>query len=130
LFDWCNQYAETKTDTVNFNISTADWTQFVNFTTIQSTQLMTNQWKKSIGKNDKYLTQINPIDPQVIKSSLSKDLESNKTAILHRLTSELMQRKLPRQSYLQRYQNMDPELKQAQDLLLNTEKYNKILKPL
>ena len=130
LFDWCNQYAETKTDTVNFNISTADWTQFVNFTTIQSTQLMTNQWKKSIGKNDKYLTQINPIDPQVIKSSLSKDLESNKTAILHRLTSELMQRKLPRQSYLQRYQNMDLELKQAQDLLLNTEKYNKILKPL
>ena len=130
LFDWCNQFADSKTDTTQFNIASADWLQFVNFTASQSVSVLTDKWKKNLGKNDKYLTQINPIDPQAIKTSISRDLQLNKSFIQQRLMAEIMQRKLPRQSYLQRYQNMDHELKQAQELLLNTEKYHKILKPL
>ena len=129
IFDWCNQWSENKLDTNNFSVSSIEWQQFVSFATKQSIQQLAENWKKNLGKNDQYLTQLKPFDAPEIKLNLQKDLELNKAAILYRLTSELMQRKLSKPSYLQKFLVLDNEVKQAQDLLINTIKYNKILNP-
>ncbi len=129
IFDWCNQWSENKLDTNNFSVSSIEWQQFVSFATKQSIQQLAENWKKNLGKNDQYLTQLKPFDAPEIKLNLQKDLELNKTAIQYRLTSELMQRKLSKPSYLQKFLVLDNEVKHAQDLLINTIKYNKILNP-
>lgn len=129
LFDWCNQWATIKTDTTNFVISTTEWQQFLAFAAKQSTSVLAENWKKSLGKSEIYPTQLKPFESNEIKNNLIKDLEASKASIQYQLISEIMQRKLSRSSYLQQYLSLDSELKQAQELLLNSEKYNRILKP-
>ena len=129
LFDWCNQWATTKTDTTNFVVTSSEWQQFTNFAAKQTTSVLAENWKKSLGKNEIYPSQLKPFESNEIKNNIIKDLEANKSSIQYKLISEIMQRKLSRTSYLQQYLNLDSELKQAQDLLLNPDKYNKILKP-
>ncbi len=129
LFDWCNQWALTKTDTTNFTVNAAEWQQFISFAAKQSTLVMAENWKKSLGKSEIYPSQLKPFETIEIKNNIVKDLEANKSSIQYKLISEIMQRKLSRTSYLQQYLNLDSELKQAQDILLNPDKYNKILKP-
>jgi carboxyl-terminal processing protease len=129
LFDWCNQWATIKTDTTNFVISTTEWQQFLAFAAKQSTSVLAENWKKSLGKSEIYPTQLKPFESNEIKNNLIKDLEASKASIQYQLISEIMQRKLSRSSYLQQYLSLDSELKQAQELLLNSENYNRILKP-
>lgn len=129
MFDWCNQWALTKTDTTNFTVNAAEWQQFISFAAKQSTLVMAENWKKSLGKSEIYPSQLKPFETIEIKNNIVKDLEANKSSIQYKLISEIMQRKLSRTSYLQQYLNLDSELKQAQDILLNPDKYNKILKP-
>ncbi len=129
IFDWCNQWATTKTDTTNFVVTSSEWQQFTNFAAKQTTSVLAENWKKSLGKNEIYPSQLKPFESNEIKYNVIKDLEANKSSIQYKLISEIMQRKLSRTSYLQQYLNLDSELKQAQDLLLNPDKYNKILKP-